>query len=110
VVEQGGQLLGWLSFSSFYARPAYARTAEISIYLAASARGQGLGSYLLATALKAAPALELDNLLGFIFAHNSASLALFERFGFQRWGHLPRVAVLDGVERDVLIVGLRLAD
>ena len=109
VVEQGGQLLGWLSFSSFYGRPAYARSAEISIYLAASARGQGLGRYLLEQAIAAAPTLGLDNLLGFIFAHNEASVGLFERLGFQRWGHLPRVAVLDRVERDLLILGPRVA-
>jgi len=47
-------------------------------------------------------------LLGFVFAHNTPSLALFGRFGFERWGLLPRVAVLDGVERDVAILGLRL--
>jgi phosphinothricin acetyltransferase len=35
-------------------------------------------------------------------------VALCERFGFQRWGLLPRVAVLDGVERDLLLLGLRL--
>ena len=47
-------------------------------------------------------------LIGFIFGHNEPSLALFERFGFSRWGELPRVTILDGVERDVVIVGLRV--
>jgi phosphinothricin acetyltransferase len=37
------------------------------------------------------------------------SLALFRKFGFEQWAHLPRVAVLDGVERDLLILGRRLA-
>ncbi len=36
------------------------------------------------------------------------SLKLFEKLGFTRWGHLPRVAVLDGVERDLIIVGRRV--
>lgn len=108
VVEGDGQLLGWLSFSSFYGRPAYARTAELSIYLAEAARGQGLGRYLLEAAISSAPGLGVDNLLGFIFAHNLPSVGLFEAYGFQRWGHLPRVAVLDGVERDLLILGKRL--
>ncbi|AYC34480.1 N-acetyltransferase family protein [Pseudomonas cavernae] len=110
VVEQGGQIAGWLSFSNFYGRPAYARTAEVSIYLDEAWRGQGLGRYLLEQAIAAAPGLQLDTLLGFIFGHNQPSLALFERFGFARWGQLPRVAVLDGVERDLLILGLRITE
>jgi len=108
VVEERGCIVAWLSFSSFYGRPAYSRTAEISVYVRASSRRQGLGSYLLAEALSRAPALELDTLLGFIFGHNEPSLALFERFGFLRWGELPRVATLDGIERDLLIVGRRV--
>jgi phosphinothricin acetyltransferase len=55
-----------------------------------------------------APRLGLKTLLGFIFGHNEPSLRLFEVFGFQRWGILPRVAELDGVERDLVIIGRRL--
>jgi phosphinothricin acetyltransferase len=108
VVDLGGQVGAWLSFSSFYGRPAYRRTAEISVYVDAPWRRQGVGRYLLQQAVACAPALHLDTLLGFIFGHNEPSLALFERFGFERWGHLPRVAVLDGIERDLVIVGLRV--
>ncbi|WP_206952227.1 GNAT family N-acetyltransferase [Trinickia acidisoli] len=104
----GKRIAAWLSFSDFYGRPAYARTAEISIYLHERARGRGLGTRLVAQALDAAPALGVDTLLGFIFGHNAASLALFRRCGFQDWGRLPRVAVLDGVERDLVILGLRV--
>ena len=60
------------------------------------------------TPIARAPQLGLTTFLGFIFAHNAGSVALCEAFGFQRWGLLPRVAVLDGVERDLLILGLRL--
>ncbi|WP_116140535.1 GNAT family N-acetyltransferase [Trinickia diaoshuihuensis] len=101
-------LVAWLSFSDFYGRPAYARTAEISIYLDRGVRGQGLGTRLVAAALEAAPGLGIDTLLGFIFGHNAASLALFRRCGFHDWGLLPRVAVLDGVERDLVILGRRV--
>ncbi len=44
-------MIAWLSFSDFYGRPAYPRTAEVSIYLDESARGKGLGKQLLAAAL-----------------------------------------------------------
>ena len=103
-----GRMAGWVSYSDFYGRPAYGATAELSIYLHADRRGQGLGRYLLEQAIAHAPQVGVTTLLGFIFGHNTPSLALFERHGFARWGDLPRVAVLDGVERDLVIVGRRL--
>ncbi len=99
----------WLSFSSFYGRPAYQPTAEISLYVAETHRRRGVGKSLLGEAIARAPACGIRSLLGFIWAHNEPSLRLFEKFDFDRWGHLPRVAVLDGVECDLLIVGRRVA-
>ena len=106
--EERGRVIAWLSFSDFYGRPAYQRTAEVSIYLDERARGKGLGKQMLAASLAVAPALGIDTVLGFIFGHNEASLRLFRGFGFDTWGSLPRVAVLDGVERDLVILGKRL--
>lgn len=108
VTEIDGTIAAWLSFSSFYGRPAYDRTAEISIYVAEKYRRRGLGRYLLNAAITALPQLNIDTLLGFIFGHNTPSLNLFERHGFARWGILPRVAVLDDIERDLVIVGRRV--
>jgi phosphinothricin acetyltransferase len=108
VIEDRCGIAAWLSFGTFYGRPAYAATAELSVYVRADARRAGLGRYLLARALEAAPGLGLQTLLGFIFGHNGASLALFERFGFERWGSLPGVAQLDGVQRDLVIVGRKI--
>jgi L-amino acid N-acyltransferase YncA len=104
-----GCVCAWLSFSSFYGRPAYNPTAEISLYVAETARRRGLGKLLLGEAIVRAPACDVHTLLGFIWAHNEISLQLFEKFGFARWAHLPRVAVLDAVERDLVIVGRRVA-
>jgi len=59
-------------------------------------------------AIRRSPELGIKTLIGIIFAHNQPSLKLFEKFGFQPWGYLPKVAELDGVERDVVIVGLHL--
>lgn len=107
VVERAGGVVGWLSFSSFYGRPAYRHTAELSVYVRADARRAGIASYLLRAAIAQAPVLDIHVLLGFVFAHNAPSRALFRRHGFDDWGLLPRVAVLDGVERDLAIVGRR---
>ena len=108
VLEREGMLAAWLSFSSFYGRPAYDGTAEISVYVAERQRRRGLGGALVDEAVRRAPGFGLHTLLGFIFGHNAPSLALFEARGFACWGTLPRVAVLDGVGRDLVIVGLRV--
>lgn len=108
VAVGSGEIAGWLSFQSFYGRPAYHATAELSIYVAANRQRKGIGGDLLAKAIEQSPRLGLTTLLGFIFAHNDASLRLFEKFHFERWGVLPGVAELDGVERDLVIVGLNV--
>lgn len=109
VEDSRGHVIGWLSYSNFYGRPAYSGTAELSIYIDESARGKGLGRYLLTEAIAFAPRIAVHTLLGFIFGHNVASLALFDRFGFARWAEMPGVATLDGIERDLIIVGKRVA-
>lgn len=105
VVERDGHVVAWLSFSSFYGRPAYDKTAELSVYVDEGMRGQGLGSELMRAALAHAPSVGIDRLVGFVFAHNGPSLAMCARLGYERWGLLPGVACLDGVERDLVIVG-----
>jgi L-amino acid N-acyltransferase YncA len=108
VAQEGNEVIGWLSFSSFYGRPAYNTTCGVSVYLAPEHRGRGLGTQLLQRCIEHAPRISVATLLGFIFGHNDPSLRLFEKLGFSQWGHLPRVAVLDGVERDIVIVGRRV--
>lgn len=110
VVEgEDGTVMAWLSFSNFYGRPAYSGTAELSIYVAETARGKGLGRYLLQEAINFAPRIKVHTVLGFIFGHNTPSLNLFAGFNFEIWANMPRVANLDGVERDLLIMGKRIA-
>ena len=106
---EGAPPKAWLSLRSFYGRPAYHATAEVAVYTAPDARRRGLGRTLLRHAIAKAPALGVRTLLAFVFGHNGPSIALFTAQGFGRWGTLPRVAELDGVERDLAILGLRLA-
>lgn len=105
VLRLDGEIAAWMSFQSFYGRAAYDGTAEISIYVGEAHRGAGLGGILVEKALAECPGLGVDNLVGFVFAHNEPSLKLLRKYGFQQWGHLPGVAELDGVKRDLVIVG-----
>jgi phosphinothricin acetyltransferase len=104
-----GRVAAWLSLSPFITRAAYRHTAEISVYVAEDFRKRGIGSQLLERAIKNGPGLGLEVLVGNIFAHNIPSLHLFEQHGFERWGVFPRVARLDGIARDLVVVGRHLA-
>ncbi len=109
VAELDGSVVGWLSLGDFWdRRPAYNATAEVGIYVKDGHRGCGIGRRLIEEAIKRAPALGIETLTAGAFAHNGASLALFERFDFERWAHFPEVAELDGVKRDLVVLGLRV--
>jgi len=108
LVEQGGVYQGWLSLQSFYGRPAYDGVAEISLYLEQRAQGHGIGKQVLQQVIARAPTYQLHTLLGLIFGHNEPSLRLFYGLGFVKWGHLPEVANMDGVMRDLLILGRKV--
>jgi phosphinothricin acetyltransferase len=109
VVKDGeGRIAAWFSFSSFHSRPAYDGTAEISIYIREDCRGQGLGSLLIRRAIEESPRIRVHSLVGLVFGHNEPSLALLRKFGFEQWGWLPGVAILDGVARDLAILGRKI--
>ena len=106
VIEINHNIAGWLGFQSFYyGRAAYNKTAEISLYVSPNYQGQGIGKKLLQQTIEKSHSLDLNVLLGFIFAHNKPSLALFTKYNFEKWGYLPKVAQLDGIERDLVILG-----
>jgi phosphinothricin acetyltransferase len=105
VAESEGRVIGWLDFKKFLPRSAYRGTAEISVYIAEEFRRRGLGQRLLEQAIARAPRLGISALVGLIFGHNESSLKLFQRLGFERWGFLPGVAQLDGIERDLVVMG-----
>ncbi|MDJ1185248.1 GNAT family N-acetyltransferase [Roseofilum casamattae] len=109
VRESAGEIVGWLSLNNFLnGRPAYRGTAEVSIYIHPNFHRRGIGRELLTEAIASGPSLGILSLTAFIFAHNLPSIALFEKHGFEPWGHLPQIANLDGDRRDLLILGRHL--
>jgi L-amino acid N-acyltransferase YncA len=109
VAEIDGVIAGWLSIHSFIARRAYSGTAEIGVYVSGKFRRRGVGRALLEKAIAHSPRLEIGALVGCIFGHNEGSLRLFERLGFERWGFLPRIASVEEVERDLVMVGRHIS-
>jgi L-amino acid N-acyltransferase YncA len=108
VLEVDGKIKAWFSFRSFYGRAAYRHTAEVSVYVSPDYHHQKLGDRLLSQAISVTPNLDLKTLVAFIFAHNQPSLNLFKKHGFEQWGYLPQIAELNGIERDLVILGRQI--
>ena len=108
VLERDEEIIAWISLNSFYGRPAYEATAEVSLYVAPAHHGQGIGTRLLQKMIERCPEFGVETLVGFVFAHNIASLKMNQKVGFEQWGFLPEVAQLDGQKRDLMIVGLKI--
>ena len=107
VAEGDGRVVGWIALTPASRRPCYAGVAEISVYVAGSARGQGVGTALLAGLVESAERERIWTLQTSVFPENEASLALLRRFGFRTVGTRERIAQLGGVWRDTVLVERR---
>ena len=109
VAEEDDEVIGWLSLGYFYdGRPAYQATAEVGVYVKNGHRGKGLGRRLVEEAIRRAPELGIETITAGAFAHNRPSVKLFESFGFEKWAHFPGVAELDGLKKDLMVLGLKV--
>ena len=109
VFEEERSVLGWCSLSAYRSgREAVLGTAEISYYVGRDARGRGVGTALVQHAVQAAPTLGKRVLFGILLERNLASIRLMETCGFEQWGRLPDVALIDGVLVSHLYYGRRV--
>ena len=109
VASSGRDLRGWASLSDHRpGRQALKHTAEISYFVHRDHRRQGCAAQLVEACIARAPQLDVKSLFALFLETNQPSRRLLEKFGFRRWGHLPRVAVIDGREVGQLIYGLRV--
>jgi phosphinothricin acetyltransferase len=102
-------ILGWAACSPVSDRCVYAGVLEVSVYVAAAARGRGAGSALLGALVASTEAAGVWTLQAGIFPENAASVALHRRHGFRVVGTRERLGQLDGVWRDVLLLERRSA-
>lgn len=107
VARRQGQVAGWAALSPVSRRQVYAGVAEASLYVAASARGQGIGALLLRALVAASEQVGLWTLQAAIFPENRASLALFGANGFREVGRRERLGRMAGRWRDVLLLERR---
>ena len=107
IARAEGTLVGWTALSPVSDRCVYGGVAEVSVYVAAAARGQGVGGKLLHHLVAASEEAGLWTLQASLFPENAASLRLHERCGFLVVGRRERIGQLNGVWRDTLLLERR---
>lgn len=107
VAELDGQVVGWTAVTPVSARECYAGVGETSVYVTASARGRGVGKALLFTQVMEADQAGLWTLQTSIFPENRASLALHHSAGYRTLAVRTRIARLDGIWRDTVLLERR---
>lgn len=108
IEDRDGVLLGFGSYGSFRAWPAYKYTVEHSVYIHQDHRGKGLGRVVMQELIAAARKNDLHAMMGGIDATNSGSIALHERLGFRHVGTLPQVGFKFGRWLDLAFYQLLL--
>ena len=107
VAELDGQVVGWTAVTPVSARECYAGVGETSVYVTESGRGRGVGKALLFTQVVEADQAGLWTLQTSIFPENRASLALHRSAGYRTLAVRTRIAQLDGVWRDTVLLERR---
>ena len=108
VAVEDGRVVGWATLAPTSARACYSGVAESSVYVAGNARGGGVGRALMDTLIAGARDSGIWSIRAGMFPENTASVALHERLGFRLVGRFERIAQLDGVWRDTILLELRL--
>lgn len=107
VAVAGEEVKGWAALSRVSDRCVYGGVAEVSVYVAASARGSGVGRALLEALVESSERHGIWTLQAGVFPENAASVALHERCGFRRVGRRERIGRMDGLWRDTLLLERR---
>jgi L-amino acid N-acyltransferase YncA len=105
--REGGHILGWAALSRVSARPVYAGVAEVSVYVAEAVQGRGFGRALLRRLVDESERQGLWTLQASIFPENEASLRTHWACGFREVGRRERIAQLNAVWRDTVLLERR---
>lgn len=109
VAIEDDKVVGYLALSPYrHGRAAFLECAEISYYLDRQFQGRGLGSLLIEHALSHCFTLNINVLIAILLSCNTASIALLEKYGFQKWGLMPKIAKLEKGNVDHLYYGKHL--
>lgn len=103
------RVVGWAAVSPVSNRAVYAGVGEVSLYVAADARGRGLGTELLVALIQESEQEGLWTLQAGIFPENRRSLSIHQRCGFRVVGTREKLGQMNGRWRDVVLLEKRSA-
>ena len=107
IAHQEDLIVGWAALSQISRRRVYLGVAEVSVYVASTARGSGVGRKLLAALIEESERNGIWTLQAGIFPENTASLALHHAAGFREVGRRERIGKMNGVWRDTILLERR---
>lgn len=107
IASEGEHIAGWAALSPVSPRAVYAGVAEVSVYVSADARGHGLGRLLLEALIAKSEQAGIWTLQAGVFPENTASISLHKGCGFLEIGTRHRIAKLNGVWRDTVLLERR---
>lgn len=107
VGRRNGEVIAWAALSPVSSRCVYAGVAEVSVYVAESARGAGVGGAILNALVAASEQAGVWTLQAGIFPENVASVELHKRAGFRIVGVREKLGAMHGRWRDVLLLERR---
>lgn len=107
VYEENGKVVGWGALAPVSNRNCYKGVAQISIYVDTDTLGRGIGGKLMRAVVESSERNGIWTLYASIFAENAASHKMHLRCGFREMGTRERIAQLDGIWRDTLILERR---
>ena len=107
VARNENGICGWAALSPVSLRKCYAGVAEVSLYVEASARGQGIGTALLREVIRVSECHGIWTLQGSVFPENVASWRMCAANGFRQVGRRKHIAKLNGLWRDTILLERR---
>ena len=107
VFEEDSKIAGWAALSPFSSREVYKGVAEVSIYVATGLRGKKIGSALMEKIIASSELNGIWTLVSSVFPENEATLKLHAKYGFREIGRRERIAKLDGIWRDTILLERR---
>jgi L-amino acid N-acyltransferase YncA len=102
IATENNEVLGWAALTAVSSRCVYAGVAEVSVYIAANARGKNIGSLLLQALINESEQIGIWTLQSGIFPENEASISLHEKNGFRIIGYQERIGKMGDIWRDNL--------
>lgn len=100
IATENNEVLGWAALTPVSSRCVYAGVAEVSVYVAANARGKNIGSLLLQALINESEQNGIWTLQSGIFPENKASISMHEKNGFRIIGYRERIGKMGNVWRD----------